>query len=183
MTQTFTSLKDRCRTTVDELIKTCQDRAARSTLRSLLAGIPDMQIRAMRYLPKNSPVHQSLLFLMAGLIAEYPCELPEPDNALSFGASLQKLSTHPEVKATGIERRLESLLQLDLESLVQPLHSLIVQARATRTPVDYVSLLYHLRCWDDSRKWVQLAWARDFWCPRENGEAPDLNQIDGTDEE
>jgi CRISPR type I-E-associated protein CasB/Cse2 len=139
-----------------------------------------MQIRAMRYLPKNSPVHADLLYLIAGLIAEYPCE---QDSALSFGASLQKLSTHPEVKASGIERRLESILQLDLDSLTQPLHSLLIQARGTKTPVDYATLLYHLRCWDDSRKWVQLAWARDFWCPRESGEDHNPEQIGVTDEE
>jgi CRISPR type I-E-associated protein CasB/Cse2 len=180
MTQVPPSLKERCRTTVDQLIKTCQDRAACSALRPLLTGIPDMQIRAMRYLPKSSPVHQDLLYLIAGLIAEYPCE---QDITFSFGTSLQKLSTHSEVKTAGIERRLESLLQIDLDSLTQPLHSLIVQARGTKTPVDYATLLYHLRCWDDSRKWVQLAWAKDFWCPKahENGQNPD--QITVTDKQ
>lgn len=180
MTQTIPSLTDRCRTTVDELIKTCQDRAACSALRPLLTGIPEMQIRAMRYLPKSWTVNQDLLFAIAGLIAEYPCE---QNSTLSFGASLQKLSNHPEVKATGIERRLESLLQLDLESLTQPLHSLIVQARSTKTPIDYATLLYHLRCWDDSRKWVQLTWAKDFWCPKENEADPKPDQIAVTDAE
>jgi CRISPR type I-E-associated protein CasB/Cse2 len=180
MTQTVPCLKDRCHTAVNELIKTCQDRAARSTLRPLLAGIPDMQIRAMRYLPKHSPVQQDLLYLIAGLIAEYPCE---QGSTLSFGASLQKLSTHPDVKAAGIERRIESLLQLDLESLMQPLHSLVIQARGTKIPIDYATLLYHLHCWDDSRKWVQLAWARDFWCPRENEEEQNPDEIFATDEE
>jgi CRISPR type I-E-associated protein CasB/Cse2 len=169
MTQAPLSLKDHCRTTVDALIKTCQDRSARSVLRPLLSGIPEMQIRAMRYLPRNSAVHQDLLYLIAGLIAEYPCE---PDKPLSFGASLDRLSKHADINATGIERRLESLLQLDLDSLVQPLHSLILQARGTEIPVDYTMLLYHLRCWDDSRKWVQLAWARDFWCSQADGEEP-----------
>lgn len=188
MTQATPSLKDRCRTTVEELIKTCQDRAARSALRSLLAGIPDMQIRAMRYLPKKAPVHQDLLFLISGLIAEYPCFQPEAEKSLSFGASLQKLSNHPDVKAMGIERRLESLLQLELDSLVQPLHSLVGQfgsTQSSKSPIalDYTTLLYHLRCWDDPRKWVQLAWARDFWCPRENGEDQNSDEIAVVDEE
>jgi CRISPR system Cascade subunit CasB len=139
-----------------------------------------MQIRAMRYLTKTSPVKQDLLFVIAGLIAEYPCE---QDSILSFGVSLQKLSNHPEVKATGIERRLESLLQLDLESLAQPLHSLIVQARGTKTPVDYATLLYDLRCWDNPEKWVQLRWARDFWCPKENEDDQNPDQTPVTDEE
>jgi CRISPR type I-E-associated protein CasB/Cse2 len=172
MTQAPSSLKDHCRTTVDALIKTCQDRAARSALRPLLSGIPEMQIRAMRYLPSHAPAHQDLLYLIAGLIAEYPCE---PDKPLSFGASLDRLSKHADINATGIERRLESLLQLELDSLVQPLHSLILQARGTRgaeIPIDYTMLLYHLRCWDDPRKWVQLTWARDFWCPQADGEEP-----------
>lgn len=157
------SLKDACRITVEQLLKICQDRAACSALRPLLTGLEDTQIRAMRYLPRNWPVHQDLLFLIAGLIAEYPCE---SDHSLSFGASLQKLSNHPDIKFTGIERRLETLLQLDIESLAPPLHSLIIQAKGTKTPIDYVTLLFHLRCWDDSRKWVQLTWARDFWCPK-----------------
>jgi CRISPR type I-E-associated protein CasB/Cse2 len=180
MTQTVSSLEDRCRITVDELIKTCQDRAACSALRPLLTGIPDMQIRAMRYLPKTSPVGQDLLFAIADLIAEYPCE---QNSTLSFGMSLQKLSVHPDVKASGIERRLESLLQLELESLTQQLHSLIVQARGTKTPIDYATLLYHLRCWDASEKWVQLCWARDFWCPREPKDDHNPEQTFVTDEE
>lgn len=191
MTQASLSLHDRCRTTVDELIKTCQDRAARSALRPLLMGIPEMQIRAMRYLPKTSPAQQDLLFLIAGLIAEYPCRL---DNTLSFGASLYQLSQHPDIrskvtgKAPGIERRLESLLQLELDSLVQPLHSLVVQLSSTqssRTPIaiDYATLLYHLRCWDDSRKWVQLTWARDFWCPKGNEDDQNSDQSPVTDAE
>nr|WP_242036807.1 type I-E CRISPR-associated protein Cse2/CasB [Leptolyngbya sp. FACHB-321] len=156
------------------MIRICQDRAVRSALRPLLAGIPDMQIRAMRYLPRNAPVNQDLLYLIAGLVAEYPCSLPEPNNVMSFGASLYKLSQHPDIKATGIERRLESLLQLELDSLMQPLHSLVVQFSSTQSSktsivIDYATLLYHLRCWDDSRKWVQLTWARDFWCPKEDG--------------
>jgi CRISPR type I-E-associated protein CasB/Cse2 len=178
--QTAPSLKDRCLATVDKLIKTCQDPAARSALRPLLMGIPEMQIRAMRYLPQNAPVNKDLLHLIAGLIAEYPCE---QGSDLSFGASLRQLAKHPKINATGIERRLELLLQLDVKSLTQPLHGLIVQARGAKTLVDYGTLLYHLNCWDDTRKWVQLQWARDFWCPTEPTETQVPPQVNGTDQE
>jgi len=168
------ALKDHCYKTVDQLIKTCQDRAARSHIRPLLWGLPEMQIRAMRYLPKNASVDEDLLYLIAGLIAEYPCE---QESHLSFGATLQKLASHPEIKATGIERQLELLLQLGVESLTPILHGLIVQARHTKTPVDYGTLLYHLHRWDDPRRWVQLQWARDFWCPTEQTETQVFSQL------
>lgn len=176
-TQSSTSLKERCRVTVEKLLETCQNRAARSALRPLLTGIPDMQIRAMSYLPKKPPVNEELLYMVAGLIAEYPYQYSLPSKPLSLGASLRILSQKSDINAPGIERRVELLLQLEQSTLAQSLHSLIVQSRSTETPIDYATLLYHLRFWDDPQRWVQLAWAKDFWCPREEDEADNNSSV------
>lgn len=166
------TFKNSCRETADKLIIQCQDRSARSNLRQLLMGIPEVQSKALRYLkniPRPSYSNQwELLFLIAGLIAEYPC--PLPDKPISFGTSLYKIAQDPEIKSTGIERRLESLLELERSSLTQPLHSLVLQARKPKITIDYGTLMYELSCWDSPDKWIQLSWAKDFWCPREDAQ-------------
>jgi CRISPR type I-E-associated protein CasB/Cse2 len=168
------SLKDRCRKTVRNLLNTCKNRAARSVLRPLLTEVPDTQIRAMRYLPTGSWVDE-LLFTISGLIAEYPYEWLE-EKQQSFGTSMyelsQKIKANSAERDPGIERRLELLLQLEVSSLVHPLHGLVVQAREHKIPIDFATLFYDLNCWDDSRRWVQLRWAKDFWCPKDSDEEP-----------
>jgi CRISPR type I-E-associated protein CasB/Cse2 len=162
--------KKDCREDAKRLILICQDRTARSFLRQLLTGIPEMEIKAKKYMrdlayPRS---HSKKLIpgLIAGLIAEYPCEVPE--ESLSFGTSLHQLSQHPDINQKGIERRMEMLLDLEVSSLTQPLHSLVLQARHSKIPIDYGELLYHLYCWDSTEKWVQLRWAGDFWCRKED---------------
>jgi CRISPR type I-E-associated protein CasB/Cse2 len=158
--------KQSCNEEAKQLILICQDRTARSFLRQLLTGIPEMEIKAKKYMGNLAYPRSATKNLIAGLIAEYPCELPE--ESFSFGTSLHKLCQHPDIKPIGIERRLEMLLDLEVSSLIQPLHSLIIQARHTKTSIYYGELLYHLYCWDNSEKWVQLRWAEDFWCRSEN---------------
>jgi hypothetical protein len=158
--------KQSCNEEAKQLIIICQDRTARSFLRQLLTGIPEMEIKAKKYMGNLAYPRCSKKNLIAGSIAEYPCEVPaEP---FSFGTSLNKLCQHPDINSLGIERRLEMLLDLEVSSLTQPLHSLIIQARHTKIPIDYGELLYHLYCWDNPEKWVQLRWAEDFWCRSEN---------------
>jgi CRISPR system Cascade subunit CasB len=170
--------KNSCRETAEKLITQCQDRSARSNLRQLLMGIPEVQSKALRYmqnLPRpNSSKQWELLFLIAGLIAEYSC--PLPDKTISFGTSLYQLKHHPEINPKGIERRLESLLELERSSLTQPLHSLVLQARKPKIAIDYGTLMYELSCWDSPDKWVQLSWAKDFWCPRKDAQEETLTE-------
>jgi CRISPR type I-E-associated protein CasB/Cse2 len=179
MSKATLSLKDRCHKTVRNLLNTCQNRAARSALRPLLTEVPDMQIRAMRYLPTGSWVDE-LLFTISGLIAEYPYEWLEEKQPQSFGVSIyelsQKIKANSAERDPGIERRLELLLQLEVSSLVHPLHGLVVQAREHKIPIDFATLFYHLHCWDDSRRWVQLSWAKDFWCPKDSDEKLESNE-------
>jgi CRISPR system Cascade subunit CasA len=160
--------KKSCDETAKRLILICQDRTARSVLRQLLTDIPEMEIKAKKYMGDIAYPRSSKKNLIAGLIAEYPCEVPE--ESLSFGSSLHTLSKQPDIKQLGIERRMEMLLDLEVSSLTQPLHSLVLQARQSKTPIDYGELLYHLYCWDSTEKWVQLRWAEDFWCRKEDAQ-------------
>jgi CRISPR type I-E-associated protein CasB/Cse2 len=163
MTTASSTFNERCRTAVSRLIALCQDRAVSSALRPLLTGLPDAEIRAQRYLPNRNGTREDLFTLVAGLVAEYPC--PSTDDRISFGSSLRRLANHPDVNDQGIERRLDLLLQLELDTLTSPLHALIVQARGAKIHVDFGELLYHLHHWDNAEKWVQLSWAKHFWCP------------------
>lgn len=169
-------LKVRCHNIATALVEKCQDRAIRSHLRQLLQDNLDSQMRAMRYLrdlPEMSKVNQALLHLVSGLIAEYPCTVP--DEPFTLGASLAKLVRHPDVNSSGIERRFELLLQLERVSLVQQLHGLVIQAENTQRTnnpisIDFAKLFYDLHSWDSSDKWVQLSWSKDFWYAKPNEE-------------
>jgi CRISPR type I-E-associated protein CasB/Cse2 len=162
-TTTIPTFHERCRKVALSLIKICQDRSVCSALRPLLTGLPEAEIRSQRYLPQREGTNESLFTLVAGLVAEYPCPLPE--ERLSFGTSMWRLANHPDVNNKGVERRLDLLLQLEQEALVSPLHGLIVQARGAKILVDYGELLYHLHHWDNPERWVQLRWAKHYWCP------------------
>ncbi|MEA5463890.1 type I-E CRISPR-associated protein Cse2/CasB [Leptothoe sp. PORK10 BA2] len=172
-----------CRGIVTALFEKCQDRAIRSHLRQLLQDNPDFQMGAMRYLrdlPKRSKVNQELLHLISGLIAEYPCDIS--DEPFTLGASLAKLSRHPDTNSSGVERRFELLLQLERSSLAQQLHGLVIQAentQRTNNPVriDFAKLLYDLHSWDRPEKWVQLSWSRDFWYAKPDEEETGSNDI------
>ncbi|MBC7928617.1 MAG: type I-E CRISPR-associated protein Cse2/CasB [Bryobacteraceae bacterium] len=162
MTATPSKRHERCRKAADNLITRCQDRAICSALRPLLTELPEAEIRARRYLPSSEGIWEKLFLRVAGLVAEYPCPLPE--EPISFGASLRRLANHPDVNAKGVERRLELLLQLEQEALTSPLHSLIVQARGAKIPVDFRELLFDLDRWQYPDHKAQLRWAKDFWC-------------------
>lgn len=175
-------LQVRCHKIATALVEKCQDRAIRSHLRQLLQDNLDLQMRAMKYLrdlPERSKVYQPLLHLVSGLIAEYPCNVP--DESFTLGVSLAKLVRHPDVNSSGVERRFELLLQLERVSLVQQLHSLVIQAENTQRTnnpisIDFAKLFYDLHSWDSSDKWVQLSWSKDFWYSK-----PDDEEASGSD--
>lgn len=176
-------LQVRCYKIATALIEKCQDRAVRSHLRQLLQDNPDSQMGAIRYLrdlPEREKVNPSLLHLVSGLIAEYPCSVP--DKSFTLGTSLAKLVRHPDINSSGVERRFELLLQLERVSLVQQLHSLVLQTENTQrtnnpVSIDFAKLFYDLHSWDSPDKWVQLAWSRDFWYASPDEEEGDSDDV------
>lgn len=96
-------------------------------------------------------------------------ENPRPANPpRSLGASLRRV--RQQIQGDGgadrqisLDKRVETLLDADREQLPFRLRQIISLLAAYNVAIDWRRLLRDVRAWDHEVRFVQLAWARDYF--------------------
>lgn len=96
--------------------------------------------------------------LIASLFALHP----QPGGSGSFGANFRQLRER-NPRSDGPERRFVAILNSHVDDLTDRLRHGVALLRSEEIPVDWRSLLAHVRHWDHPERWVQVRWSRDFW--------------------
>jgi CRISPR system Cascade subunit CasB len=121
-------------------------------------GTPDMYPYVVPYLPDSSWGHERY-FLVASLFAVHPAE---SRRGISFGSVFRKI-WEDSGKSDSIMKRFEALLSADSEDIGGYLRHAISLAKSRNVAIDYHQLFYDLGYWDHPDRFVQRAWAKDFW--------------------
>ena len=140
-----------------ERLRDEKNRAALARLRRGLGkrmGTPEMFPYVVPYLP-DSGRGQERFFLMASLFALHPAE---SSRGVSIGTALKQME-----RSESIEKRFTNLLAADPADIGGYLRHVVSLAKSQKIPIDYHRLFYDLLYWDHPDRFVQLAWARDFW--------------------
>jgi len=141
-----------------EKLRDAKDRAALARLRRGLGkkmGTPEMFPYVVPFLPKGRQ-QQERYFLIAALFAMHP----EPAPA---GVTMGSVFNRMWGGQKSMERRFANLLSADSEDIGDNLRRAVSLAKSKGQSVDYHQLLYDLSYWDHPDRFIQLAWARDFW--------------------
>ncbi len=113
--------------------------------------------------------HQDDYFLIATLYAVGTRrENPRPSNPpRSLGASLrrvrQQIQGDGDDRQISLDKRVETLLDADREQLPFRLRQVISLLAAHDVAVHWRRLLRDVRSWEHEDRFVQLAWARDYF--------------------
>jgi CRISPR system Cascade subunit CasB len=144
-----------------ERLRDAKDRAALARLRRGLGkriGTPAMFSYVVPYLPASES-DKELYFLVASLFAMHPAASPR---GVSLGAVFAKMWEENN-RSDSIEKRFTNLLSADPADIGGHLRHAVSLAKSRDIPVDYHRLFYDMKYWDHPDRFVQLAWARDFW--------------------
>lgn len=142
-------------------LQKAKDRAALARLRRGLGkrtGTPEMYPYVVPYLPGSLWSHERY-FLVASLFAAHPAESPR---GVTMGKVFRKIWEASD-KSDSIKKRFEALLSADSEDVGGHLRHAISLAKSRNVAVDYYQLFYDLGYWDHPDRFVQRAWAKDFW--------------------
>ncbi len=145
-----------------------KDRAALAKLRRGLGkrmGTPQMYPYVVPYLP-DFPQEQERYFLIASLFALHPEKSPR---GVSIGKVFRRIWEESN-RSDSIEKRFTTLLSADTEDIGGYLRHAISLAKSREVPVDYHRLLSDLNYWSHPDRFVQLAWAKDFWGSKKGDE-------------
>jgi CRISPR type I-E-associated protein CasB/Cse2 len=142
------------------------DRQALAVLRRSLKQPPGEDFSVYRYIGKyiadDNRWREWSFSLLAGLFALAP-SASESAPPFSLGKSLVSYcEEHPGAK-NGVERRLTALLNAHKDDMPEHLRHVITLLAAARQEIDWATLLRDLGGWHSERRWVQRAWAKDFW--------------------
>lgn len=169
MTQTSTDSREA--RFIEALARLAQDndRGALAALRRGLGRPPGTVPELFPYIiplfhdPKDLPFEWAC-FVVAPLFALHPLPWPEGDHGgpHSLGASFGQLSQKTG-RCTAVERRLTRLLAADRNELPDLLRHAVTLLKGQDIPVDWVQLTKDLQRWDHPERWVQRAWARDYY--------------------
>ena len=138
------------------------DRAAMARLRRGLGkkmGAPEMYPYDVPSLPESRR-EQERYFLIASLFAMHP-DPPSP-RGISFGLVFRRVWDKSD-RTDSVEKRFTNLLSADPADIGSRLRHAVSLAKARSVAIDYHRLMHDLRNWDHPDRYVQLAWARDFW--------------------
>jgi CRISPR system Cascade subunit CasB len=152
---------------VDSRIQTFISRLERtdSGERALLkrnAGQPLAEARDVlglfyRLLPPNVyPGIHELYFMVATL---YP--LAEGGRKRNLGATLRAART--SANGPGLDRRVDILLDADIDQLPFRLRQSVRFAQSNRRTVDWAALLSDVLQWNHPDRWVQRRWAQSYY--------------------
>lgn len=122
-----------------------------------MAEARDATILLYRILPDNTPFHQEeIYFLLATL---FP--LADGKGEGNLGSALNKAQNEKTHK--GLDRRLEVLLDSDVDQLSFRLRQTIHFLQSNRIRVNWAQLLRDLLNWDHPTRFVQKNWARAYY--------------------
>jgi CRISPR system Cascade subunit CasB len=141
-----------------EGLRDAKDRAALGRLRRGLGkkmGTPEMFPYVVPYLP-DSVRERGLFFLVASLFALHPQKSPR-------GTSLGNVFKRIWEGSESIEKRFTNLLSADFDDIGGHLRQAVSLAKSRDVPIDYHQLLHDLKYWDHPDRFIQFAWAHDFW--------------------
>lgn len=82
---------------------------------------------------------------------------------LRLPLAVKALMVNNQQGGKSLEARFTTLLDADSDELPWRLRHLTSQLAAAKIAVDWPSLLNDLWQWGSEKRWVQTAWARDFW--------------------
>lgn len=119
---------------------------------------------------------QENYFLIATLYAAGTHrENPRPRNPpRSLGASLRQLRRdNSDDRRTSLDKRFQTLLEADREQLPFRLRQIVSLLAANDIAIDWAQLLRNVQRWNHDSRFVQLAWARDYFAP--SSDTPELS--------
>ena len=142
----------------------------RAVLRRSLAFDPGTYVSAYPYVEpfvkdENNTWRRDIHYLVAGLWAAHWRE-GRSDQQISIGKASWKLYDERD-KSSSIERRFISLLDADHDQLPHRLRQMI--ALLKEQTVDFDAILRGLLRWNEDKKPIQNAWARDFYLNMNHG--------------
>lgn len=116
---------------------------------------------------RQFPSRRRMSYLAAGLWAL--AQRRESGPPASFGAAWRALARR---RASGsIESRFTALIGADEDELAWRLRQAVQLLAAEGIALDWPALLDHLYQWGHPDRWVQQAWARDYWRSADDAES------------
>ena len=146
------------------------DRGALAALRRGLGQapwtVPEMHRHIARYLPEGWGWYHRCLYMVATLFASHPASGGSGNLGDAFRAIAQA------TRSESIEARFMALLKAHPDDLFDHLRHAVALARSKEVRIDWDRLLRDLRNWNDDGRRVQRDWARAFWGPARQDDAP-----------
>lgn len=147
-----------------ERLRDTGDRGALAALRRGLvktpATEPAMYPFVLPWLPEDVPISlERAAYLVAALFAWHPV----PGGEGNLGTAFRRI---PD-QSGSIESRFVALLNCHPDDLSDHLRQAVGLLRAKDVPIDWGRLLRDIRSWDHPERFVQRAWAREYWKARE----------------
>lgn len=105
-------------------------------------------------------------FLVGALFALHP---GPSEKKKSLGSALGVI--WHDTERDSIEKRFVALLDAHPDDLGEHLRQAISLLSASSAQLDWDLLLQHVEHWTHEERWVQRAWARDFWTSRKQESA------------
>ncbi len=130
-----------------------------------------------RLLPPNvAEYHHETYFMIATLfpLCESMGTGAEAGRTRNLGATLR--SARNDNNGSGLDRRMEALLESDPEQLRFRLRQAIRLARSARLTVDWAQLLRDVLLWDHPDKFVQRRWAEAYFGDESHSTQRDASQ-------
>jgi CRISPR system Cascade subunit CasB len=141
-----------------EKLRDQEDRRALALLRRGLGRepgtVPEMYSFVVPWVPENRYAEDAA-FLVAPLFALHP----QSGGQKTLGASFAHIPDASE----SIEQRFTTLLNCHRDDLADHLRQAVSLLRSKEIPVNWRQLLQDVLGWDHESRFVQRAWAREFW--------------------
>jgi len=157
-----------------EKLRDRDDRAAMAKLRRGLGkrmGTPDMYPYVVHFLP-HSQWMQEHCFLVASLFALHPDSAPSGRNMGAVFRAIQRIDG-----TDSIEKRFIRILESDRDDMGNHLKHAVTLAKSKGVTVDYHRLISDLTQWNHEDRFVQLAWAKEYW--KEKQETNETQEQEG----
>lgn len=144
-----------------------EDRAALARLRRCAGKAPEESIDiyplVLPWLPPLYPDEEAAVVLVGTLFAWHPVA----GGKGNLGATLRRLESRTNGELPpGLKRRFESSLESSIHELPVRLRHLVSLIAREGEPIDWMQLLLDVRQWTHPDRWVQRAWAKDFYAGR-----------------
>jgi len=143
-----------------------EDRAVLAELRRGLGREPGEAAGMFPYVVPfvHDRYQEADLYLIASLFALHPASV----SSGNMGTHLHAYA-HAVGDDAATTRRFVQLLNLRRPSLDSPLRQHISMLKSKDIPINWHRLIYDLRYWEHTDRFVQKQWASAYWPPKSNG--------------